>query len=172
MNLILIEEKGICVGVFVCGEKIKKVLLGEGKEDVICEGRVSFGSKTPSSLFVKKIKEDFTAYLKGRKVNFSSYKLEMNLSSFACKVLSEVRKIPYGKVRSYRQIAEKVGFRGFRAIGRILSKNPFPIVIPCHRVICSDGGLGGFSSGVRLKKRLLELEGLQVDPLSLKVNMV
>jgi len=70
-----------------------------------------------------------------------------------------LKEIPFGQTRSYKWVAEKVGKpAAVRAVGRALSKNPVPIVVPCHRVIESDGSIGGYSSGVRRKRRLLEME--------------
>ena len=67
--------------------------------------------------------------------------------------------IPFGETRTYKWIAEKVGRpAAVRAVGRALSKNPIPIVIPCHRIIESDGSIGGYSSGVDRKRRLLDME--------------
>jgi len=80
---------------------------------------------------------------------------------FERRVWREVSRIPYGETRSYREVAESIGVpRGYRAVGRAVGKNPIPIIIPCHRVITSDGGLGGFSAGVKAKRYLLQLEGL------------
>jgi len=71
-----------------------------------------------------------------------------------------VAKIPYGETLSYREVALRAGFpRAFRAAGGALGRNPLPIIVPCHRVIRSDGGLGGFGGGIEIKKFLLELEG-------------
>lgn len=69
------------------------------------------------------------------------------------------REIPFGETRTYGWIADEVGCpSGMRAVGRAMGANPVPIIIPCHRVVRSDGGLGGFSSGLRWKVRLLEME--------------
>jgi len=96
--------------------------------------------------------------------------LDMNsVSSKARRILQVVREIPYGEVRSYRWVALKLKNRGYRAVGRIMSINPFPIIVPCHRVIYADGTLGGFSGGISLKKRLLEIEGIHILPLISKV---
>ncbi|MBI5590161.1 MAG: methylated-DNA--[protein]-cysteine S-methyltransferase [Deltaproteobacteria bacterium] len=68
-------------------------------------------------------------------------------------------RIPYGQTRSYRQIAEAVGKPGAsRFVGNTMAKNPFPVLIPCHRVILSNGGIGQFGGGVDLKQKMLEIE--------------
>ncbi len=83
----------------------------------------------------------------------------MIMSSFAKEVYRVVLKIPIGQVRSYKWIANKIGKPGAsRAVGQILKNNPFPLIIPCHRVIKSDGGLGGYRWGKKTKQRLLNLE--------------
>lgn len=70
-----------------------------------------------------------------------------------------VKTIPCGQTRSYKWVAGKIGNpQAFRAVGQALKKNPLPGIIPCHRVIRSDGKLGGFSKGSKEKKRLLESE--------------
>jgi O-6-methylguanine DNA methyltransferase len=81
------------------------------------------------------------------------------LTPFEWKVLKIVSRIPLGKTRSYSWVAQKAGRpRAQRAVGRALSKNPFPLLIPCHRVIAKDGASSGFAFGVKTKKRLLCLE--------------
>lgn len=80
-------------------------------------------------------------------------------TDFEQKVWACLRDIPYGETRAYGWIAEKIGNpTATRAVGRALSRNPVPIVLPCHRVVESDGSIGGYSSGVKRKIRLLELE--------------
>jgi methylated-DNA-[protein]-cysteine S-methyltransferase len=83
-----------------------------------------------------------------------------DFSSFTKKVLVETSRIPYGQTRSYGEIAKRIGHLGAsRAVGSALSKNPFPILIPCHRVVPQSGGIGGFRFGTHLKEKLLLLEG-------------
>jgi methylated-DNA-[protein]-cysteine S-methyltransferase len=72
-------------------------------------------------------------------------------------VLNGTRKIGYGKTIPYSELAKNIGCRGAHAVGGALAKNPIPIVIPCHRVVAKDG-IGGYSAGVDIKTRLLELE--------------
>lgn len=82
-----------------------------------------------------------------------------NLPSFTRRVLLACREIPYGKVFSYRQLAVYMGRpTAARAVGQALSRNPIPVIIPCHRVIAADGSLGGFSAGIDMKEKLLKSE--------------
>jgi methylated-DNA-[protein]-cysteine S-methyltransferase len=100
-------------------------------------------------------------YLKGEEVDFDVDIDISGESQFRQKVLRELRKIPYGKVRSYLWIGKRLGHTmGARAVGQAVKRNPIPIIIPCHRVIREDGSLGGFSLGEEIKKRLLFLEGV------------
>lgn len=86
--------------------------------------------------------------------------LDISGTDFQLKVWKELSKIQYGKVLSYRDIADKVGGSTYiRAVGRANGQNPVPIIIPCHRVIESSGKIGGYSGGVEIKQKLLELEG-------------
>jgi methylated-DNA-[protein]-cysteine S-methyltransferase len=85
-------------------------------------------------------------------------------TDFQLRVWNALRAIPYGTVRNYGDIARAIGQPGAaRAVGQANGGNPLPIVIPCHRVIASDGSIGGFSAGLRLKHRLLALEGAELD---------
>ena len=82
-------------------------------------------------------------------------------SNFEKLVFEEIDKIPYGKTKSYKEIAEAIGKpKSFRAVANACGKNPLPIIRPCHRVICSDGSIGGYSAsgGIRLKSTLLKIE--------------
>ncbi len=80
--------------------------------------------------------------------------------SFDENVWDACRKIPAGRVMTYKAVAESLGSRGYRAVGNALNRNPYWPDVPCHRVVCSDGSLGGFALGVQKKKRLLEDEGI------------
>ena len=81
------------------------------------------------------------------------------LTNFEKKVLKAASTIPLGQVRSYKWLARKIGKpRAVRAVGHALKQNPYPIIIPCHRVIKSDGSLGGYAKGKELKRKLLLLE--------------
>jgi methylated-DNA-[protein]-cysteine S-methyltransferase len=83
---------------------------------------------------------------------------------FRRRVWEVLRTIPYGRVRSYGWVARKIGTPlAARAVGGACGENPIPLIVPCHRVVGGDGSLGGFSSGLPTKKRLLRLEGVLGD---------
>ena len=85
-------------------------------------------------------------------------------TEFQLRVWRALSEIPYGAVRSYADVARAVGRPGAaRAVGGAVGSNPLPIVIPCHRVIASDGTIGGFSGGLAIKHRLLAIEGAELD---------
>jgi O-6-methylguanine DNA methyltransferase len=101
-------------------------------------------------------------YFSGKKLRFTCGLDFAAATEFQKKVWKAARQIAYGQVRTYGWLAEKIGCpEGSRAVGAALGKNPFPLIIPCHRVIRQGGGLGGFSAteGIALKKKLLQLEG-------------
>jgi len=101
----------------------------------------------------------FQAYFSGQRVDFLD-KLDLSgATPFQCEVWQAARLIPYGQTRTYAWLAAQVGNPGAaRAVGQALGRNPLPIIIPCHRVLASNGGLGGFSGGLEMKRLLLTLE--------------
>lgn len=89
------------------------------------------------------------------------FELPLHLSGtdFQLRVWNALTEIPFGETRSYKDVAEMAGSpKSCRAAGNAVGKNPFLIVLPCHRVIASDGTIGGFSADIRIKKYLLEFE--------------
>ena len=100
-------------------------------------------------------------YLQGERTAFT-LSLDLSMATmFRKQVLEEVRNVPFGKVTSYRDIAVRIGQpRAARAVGQSLARNPLPVVIPCHRIIRTDGELCGYSAngGIEIKRRLLHLE--------------
>lgn len=81
------------------------------------------------------------------------------MTQFAEKVYKVVLGIPFGQTRSYKWVAQKAGRPGaHRAVGTILKRNPFPLIVPCHRVIKSDNEAGGYAFGIRNKRIILDLE--------------
>ena len=83
---------------------------------------------------------------------------------FQRRIYERLVEIPYGRIVSYGDIADEMGVAGAaRAVGQAVGANPLPIVVPCHRVVRSDGRLGGYSGGLRQKVALLAVEGIDVD---------
>jgi O-6-methylguanine DNA methyltransferase len=80
---------------------------------------------------------------------------------FSARVWRRIARIPRGEVRSYGRVARALGKpEAVRAVGQACGRNPVPLIVPCHRVVASDGGLGGYTGGLEIKRRLLELEGV------------
>ena len=103
--------------------------------------------------------ERFRGYFNGHKTTFPD-KLDLSgATPFQREVWQATRLIPYGATRSYAWVANQIRRpRAVRAVGQALGRNPLPVIVPCHRVIASDGKLGGFTGGLDMKRRLLYLE--------------
>ena len=119
-------------------------------------------SRCERGLF-RPLQEQIVAFFEGAYVDFDKniHLLLEDFSPFARSALAACRGIRYGRTVSYGQLAAMAGCpKAARAIGGVMSKNPIPLIIPCHRVIRSDGKIGGFSAigGVPLKKRMLEIQ--------------
>lgn len=119
----------------------------------------------PARTLAARAEREVREYLAGRRRTFSIPADLDGLPPFQRKVLLAERRIPYGRTVTYGELAAKVGRpRAARAVGQALAHNPVPLVIPCHRVVASGGGLGGFGGGLPLKKRLLTLEAARRRP--------
>lgn len=118
------------------------------------------GKSTPKSPRVlKDCKKQLEEYFQGKRTKFS-LPLSQEGTEFQKRVWSELKRIPYGKLRSYGEVAKKIGKPlASRAVGGANNKNSLPILIPCHRVVGSSGKLVGFAAGVSTKEWLLEHEG-------------
>jgi methylated-DNA-[protein]-cysteine S-methyltransferase len=115
---------------------------------------------------------DIKAFLKGENVTFSLDMVTLDMfPPFQKAVLHAEYLIPRGSVSTYKLIASYLGKdQAARAVGNALASNPFPIIVPCHRAIRSDGHLGGFQGGFYMKQVLLENEGVKIDEMGLVVN--
>ena len=101
----------------------------------------------------------FQSYFSGQRVDFPDELDYSGATSFQRGIWEAARQIPYGQTRSYGWVARQAGKPGAaRAAGQALGRNPLPVIVPCHRVLAGDGGLGGFSGGLEMKKFLLTLE--------------
>ena len=111
----------------------------------------------------KEAEQQLNEYFAGTRKTFD-LKLTPTGTEFQLVVFGALQSIPFGETRSYLQIAQQIGRpTAARAVGAANGKNPLPIVIPCHRVIGSDGSLTGFSGGLAVKLYLLELEGVEMS---------
>ena len=79
------------------------------------------------------------------------------------KIYKKLLEVPEGKITTYGELAKAVGFtNGQRAVGKIMNKNPYPVIIPCHRVVKADGKIGGYAYGVEIKTNMLKKEGIKI----------
>lgn len=104
-----------------------------------------------------KAEAQLVEYFAGKRTSFD-LPLEPEGTPFQQKVWKELARIPFGKTRTYSEVAAKIGTKSSRATGGGCGANPLLIIVPCHRVVAKDGGLGGFSSGIENKKWLLKFE--------------
>jgi methylated-DNA-[protein]-cysteine S-methyltransferase len=109
------------------------------------------------------VRRQLDEYYEGQRHEFD-VPLDWALSSgFRRQILDELTHVPYGQVVSYQQLATRAGNpKASRAVGSAMATNPLPIVVPCHRVIRTDGSIGQYGGGVPMKVRLLELEGAEL----------
>ena len=122
--------------------------------------KVNFGKKLNSnkSKFLTKVRNQILDYFLGNLILFN-IDIYIEGSNLQKKIWNEIKKIPYGKTKSYGEIAKKLNTSP-RYVGNVCGQNKHLLVIPCHRVICSNGLLGGFSGlgGIKFKKKLLKME--------------
>lgn len=112
----------------------------------------------PKTEILKLAKKELEEYFCGKRKNFT-FPFELNGTEFSIKVYKALMEIPYGKTCSYKDIAIKIeNEKSQRAVGGANNRNKLPILIPCHRVIGSDGKLVGYAEGLEIKQKLLELE--------------
>lgn len=118
------------------------------------------GNQT-SNLILLKAKSELKEYFSGTLEKFS-IPFEARGTEFQKKVWIELQKIPYGKSLSYGELASKVGGKNYaRAVGSAVGKNPLAIIIPCHRILAANG-IGGFSGGINIKNKLMEIEKIEL----------
>jgi methylated-DNA-[protein]-cysteine S-methyltransferase len=148
------------------GTTIVRIFLpaeDKGTDDLI---RWSFpGAVRRSHITTKQMCRNIQSLVAGQDVTFSEEILDMlACGEFQGLVLSHVMRIPKGMVSTYGRLAEKSSAsKGARAVGNALAMNPYPLIIPCHRVVRSDGSLGGFGGGLKMKRDLLLMEGVAFD---------
>jgi O-6-methylguanine DNA methyltransferase len=143
----------VCIDQGIAG-----ISLRGGRSSLKLPSKLTKASKTdnPFASLQKKLR----AYVRGKRVRFE-HPLDLTGTPFQKRVWKAIASIPYGETRSYKWLAAKAGRpKAIRAAAQACGANPVPIIIPCHRVIASNGSLGGFSGGLDLKKKLHRIEGI------------
>ena len=145
---------------------IQQIFFGDHK--LKSEGKVAEAFQNiilKSSTTIDKQGKKIQQFLKGEEVEFDLKLLDFDrCSEIQKKVLIAEYNIPRGWVSTYKRIANHIGIvKGARVVGNSLAKNPFPIFIPCHRAIRSNGELGGYQGGLAMKRFLLEMEGVEIS---------
>jgi len=146
------------------GPRVCRIFLPEEQTSVENLVQTDFADSSRLSCpTITELGERIQSFLEGGAVDFGLDVIALErYSEFQQRVLLAVHKIPRGWLSTYGRIAGSLQVPGgARAVGRALSLNPFPIIIPCHRVISSNCELGGFGGGLRMKRALLELEGIE-----------
>ncbi len=148
------------VGIFGSAKGLLGITLPQRSTQEVCQLLGDSVNRATYSLrLFDDLMERLKVYFSGHRTTFPD-KLDLSRAThFQREVWEITRRIPYGETRSYAWVAEQIKKpRAARAVGQALGKNPLPIIVPCHRVIASDGKLGGFGGGIEMKRYLLLLE--------------
>jgi len=155
MNTFLIESP---VGPIIC--RMQDELI----EELVFATR-SVRTRAPQSAAEKEVARQLKEYFSGKRRAFE-LPLIIRGTDFQQRVLRELWHIEYGETISYADLALRAGApKAVRAVANVMASNKIPVILPCHRIIASDGGLGGYSGGLRKKKFLLGLESIQEERL-------
>ncbi len=170
------EDHFFAVGIYPTSEKIVRIFLPTSSREKLYE-QISneFTDFKLTEKYLPIIK-DISKLYNGKKINFNQDLLELSINrseplkgpvanEFDLEVLQLVLKIPRGTVTTYKEVAESMNSKAWRAVGSALARNPFPLIIPCHRVVKSDLTLGNYGGGVEMKKELLKKEGVKIKGL-------
>jgi methylated-DNA-[protein]-cysteine S-methyltransferase len=144
--------------------KLQRLLLPADRDSVLLGVNFEYPDAKESQDGMSDLRDLVLRYLKGEKVSIAMKYVDESLCSrFQLRVLKAEREIPYGKTATYSWLARKTGTSSARAVGSALARNPFPIVVPCHRAIRADRTVGGFQGGGRMKRAFLQMEGVRFD---------
>jgi methylated-DNA-[protein]-cysteine S-methyltransferase len=144
----------------VAGGKVVRVSFTVSEAGFLAELRRAYGQGSlRSQRDLAPVLRELREYFAGKRKRFSIEFSLLEGTAFEKRVWKELAKIPWGEKRSYGELARSSGFpRAARAVGQAMAKNPLPIILPCHRVVRSDGSPGGFGMGPHAKQLLLSLE--------------
>jgi methylated-DNA-[protein]-cysteine S-methyltransferase len=146
--------------------QLQRIFLSDPKQNSETKVFESFKHiKSGSSKLISTLGDKIQQFLKGGNIEFNLELLDFNVcTNIQEKVLKADFRIPRGWVSTYKRIANYIRVQnGARVVGNSLARNPFPIIIPCHRAIKSNGELGGYQGGITMKRALLELEGVKLS---------
>lgn len=161
-RVLVFKSRWGWMGVAESAQGLAAIVLPQSSKAAVAAGLgvESASRQRSSSVTLLRAKRQLVEYLAGRRTAFD---LPLDLSrgtAFQRRVWKTLRAIPYGELWSYRGLASQVGGVQYaRAVGGAVGANRLPIVVPCHRIIAQDATIGGFSSGLPAKRRLLALEG-------------
>ena len=152
----LVETAAGWVGIEISEDGVRRITLPtKNRNSALAELGVEEQDLSPGSGLGDRLRH----YFVGQPVVFKDGIDLTGTTDFQKQVYEAACRIPYGETKSYGQLAEEIGRPGAaRAVGQALGANPVPILIPCHRVVAADGGLGGFSGGIKTKEKLLAME--------------
>lgn len=156
--LQLVEKDGALTHVLFCSRRSPKPPTEKGHEVLASVGGKTVYFEEAKTPLLAEVERQLTEYFHGERTVFD-IPLAPEGTPFQLKAWEGLQTIPYGETRTYKQMAEYAGSpRGYRAIGLANNRNPISIIVPCHRVIGSDGKLVGFGGGLDTKQLLLDLE--------------
>ncbi len=142
------------VGVCASDDGLVRLTLPQPSETA-----ARLGEATSSPDYFQDLEARLRAYYEGEPSDFPDVIAPSVGTPFQRRVWETARRIPRGQTRSYGWLAAQLGQPGAaRAVGQALGRNPLPVIVPCHRVLAADGGLGGFTGGLAMKRQLLALE--------------
>ena len=150
--MLLCNTTNLPFGIFVNQDALVNIILPNNLKSIEAK------TLKTKSTFMIKARSQLDQYFKGFRKSFD-LKIHLRIPAFFIDTLKEVKKIPYAHTRSYKEIAYNIKSpKGHRAVANANALNPVPIIIPCHRVIKSNGEIGGYSGSSILKKKLIEFE--------------
>jgi methylated-DNA-[protein]-cysteine S-methyltransferase len=142
------------------GDALRGAVFGKDKAALPAGWRED--DRDDGDQLLREAAKELRDYMAGKRRVFC-LPFELDGTGFQCRVWAELTKIPFGELSTYAGIAKALGQpRASRAVGAAIAKNPLPVIVPCHRVIASDGTLAGYSGGIGVKRLLLRREGIEL----------
>jgi len=160
----LLETSFGTVGIIFKGDKAVRITLPSTKTNAQKEIRSISPEAEEHSTGMQSLAEMIQGFFYGENVVISMDFVDISLvTPFQLRVLMTERSIPRGKTASYSWLARNAGTKAIRAAGSVLARNPWPIVVPCHRAVHKDRSIGQYQGGPSMKRKLLEMEGVEFE---------